>query len=64
MAPRLYLAVETEGDFEHLVASVKASVIVVLKSSPGAVTGTADVAVVGDWRKTLPPLADALAGAL
>ena len=64
VAPRLYLAVETEGDFEHLVASVKASVIVVLKGSPGAVTGTADVAVVGDWRKTLPPLADALAGAL
>ena len=64
VAPRLYIAVETEGDFEHLVASVKASVILVLKSAPGPVTGTADVAVTGDWRETLPPLVDALAGAL
>ena len=64
VAPRLYVAVETEGDFEHLVASVKASVILVLKSSGGPVTGTADVALVGDWRDTLPPLIDALAGAL
>jgi electron transfer flavoprotein alpha subunit len=64
VAPRLYVGVETEGDFEHLVASVKASVILVLKSAPGPVTGTADVALIGDWRETMPPLVDALAGAL
>jgi electron transfer flavoprotein alpha subunit len=64
VAPRLYVAVEAEGDFEHLVASVKASVILVLKRAPGPVTGTADVALIGDWRETLPPLVDALAGAL
>ncbi len=60
VAPRLYIAVETEGDFEHLVASVKASVILVLKSSPGPVTGTADVALTGGWRETLPALMDSL----
>jgi electron transfer flavoprotein alpha subunit len=54
VAPRLYVAVETEGDFEHAVASVKAAVIVVFKSSHAPVTGTADVAVAGDWRETLP----------
>jgi electron transfer flavoprotein alpha subunit len=64
VAPRLYLAVETAGDFEHLTGSVKASVIVVVKASDAPVTGTADVALVGDWRTTLPPLADALRDAL
>ena len=64
VAPRLYVAIETEGDFEHAVGSVKASVILVLKRSPAPVSGTADVALVGDWRETLPPLVDALAGAL
>ena len=64
VAPRLYVAIETEGDFEHAVGSVKASVILVLKRSPAPVSGTADVALVGDWRETLPPLVDAFAGAL
>jgi electron transfer flavoprotein alpha subunit len=59
VAPRLYLAVETEGDFEHASASVKAAVIVVFKSSTAPVTGTADVAVAGDWRETLPAFARA-----
>jgi electron transfer flavoprotein alpha subunit len=59
VAPRLYVAVETEGDFEHAVASVKAGVIVVFKSSSQPVTGTADVAVAGDWRETLPAFAQA-----
>ena len=59
VAPRLYLAVETSGDFEHAVASVKAGVIVVFKSSSEPVTGTADVAVARDWRETLPAFARA-----
>jgi electron transfer flavoprotein alpha subunit len=59
VAPRLYVAVETEGDFEHAVASVKAAVIVVFKSSTAPVTGTADVAVAGDWRETLPAFVQA-----
>ena len=54
VAPRLYVAVETEGDYEHAAASVKAGVIVVFKSSNAPVTGTADIAVAGDWRETLP----------
>jgi electron transfer flavoprotein alpha subunit len=60
VAPRVYVAVETEGGFEHAAASVKAAVIVVFKRSEAPVTGTADVAVAGDWRKTLPPFAAAL----
>jgi electron transfer flavoprotein alpha subunit len=54
VAPRLYMAVETENDFDHAAASVKAGVILVFKSSSAPVTGTADVAIAGDWRKTLP----------
>jgi electron transfer flavoprotein alpha subunit len=64
VAPRLYVAVETEGDFEHATASVKASVILVLKRSQAPVSGTADVALVGDWHDTLPPLVGFLADAL
>jgi electron transfer flavoprotein alpha subunit len=60
VAPRVYVAVETEGDFDHAAASVKAAVIVVFKSSTDPVTGTADVAVAGDWRETLPAFAHAL----
>jgi electron transfer flavoprotein alpha/beta subunit len=61
VAPRLYVAVETEGDFEHAASSVKAAVILVFKSSDEPVTGTADVAVAGDWRETLPAFARAFA---
>jgi len=63
VAPRLYVAVETESDFEHAVASVKASVVVVFKQSETPVEGTADVALAGDWRETFPPFAAALADA-
>jgi electron transfer flavoprotein alpha subunit len=61
VAPRLYAAIETEGDFEHAGASVKAAVIVVFKSSSAPVCGTADVAVAGDWRETLPAFVGAYA---
>ena len=64
VAPRLYIAVETEGDFEHVVGSVKAHVILVLKRSQAPVTGAADVALIGEWRETLPRLVDELAGAI
>ena len=64
VAPRLYVAIETEGDFEHVVGSVKASVILVLKRSTAPVSGTADVALIGEWRETLPPLVDTLSGTL
>ena len=62
VAPRLYIAVETSGDFEHAAASVKADVILVLKSSDAPVQGTADVAVAGDWRVTLPRVVETLRG--
>jgi electron transfer flavoprotein alpha subunit len=60
VAPRLYIAVETSGDFEHTAASVKADVILVLKSSDAPVRGPADVAVAGDWRATLPRVVETL----
>jgi electron transfer flavoprotein alpha subunit len=60
VAPRLYIAVETSGDFEHSAASVKTDVILVLKSSDTPVQGTADVAVAGDWRETLPRVVETL----
>jgi electron transfer flavoprotein alpha subunit len=63
VAPRLYVAVETAGDFEHASGSVKAAVIVVFKASAAPVTGTADVAVAGDWRQTLPAFAEAFSNA-
>jgi electron transfer flavoprotein alpha subunit len=64
VAPRLYIAVETEGDFEHAAASVKADVIVVFKSSDAPVTGTADVAIAGAWRETLPTFTASLSGGI
>jgi electron transfer flavoprotein alpha subunit len=60
VAPRLYIAVETSGDFEDTAASVKADVILVLKSSDAPVRGTADVAVAGEWRESLPRVVEAL----
>ena len=44
----------------YLMAGRKADVILVLKSSDAPVRGTADVAVAGDWRETLPRVAEAL----
>jgi electron transfer flavoprotein alpha subunit len=63
VAPRLYVAVETAGDFEHASGSVKAGVIVVFKASAAPVNGTADVAVAGDWRQTLPAFVGAFSDA-
>jgi electron transfer flavoprotein alpha subunit len=65
VAPRLYVAVGVRGAFEHMVGSVKAGVIAGLNANERApIFKAADVGVVGDWRKTLPPLVDALAGRL
>jgi electron transfer flavoprotein alpha subunit len=61
VAPRLYVAVGVRGAFEHLVGSVKASVIVALNTNEKApILRAADVGLVGDWRETLPALVDAL----
>jgi electron transfer flavoprotein alpha subunit len=65
VAPRLYLAVGVRGAFEHRVGSVKAGVIVALnKNEQAPIFKNADVGIVGDWRETLPPLVEALAGKL
>jgi electron transfer flavoprotein alpha subunit len=63
VAPRLYVAVNAPGDYEHLTGTVKASVIVAVHPDPGsAMLGAADVGLIGDWRELLPPLAQALSG--
>jgi electron transfer flavoprotein alpha subunit len=65
IAPRLYLTVGVRGAFEHLAGSRKAGVIAALNVNERArIFEHADVAVVGDWRETLPPLVDALEGKL
>ena len=65
IAPRLLLEIGVRGAFEHRVGSVRAGVIVALNSNERApIFEHADVGVVGDWRRTLPPLVDALEGKL
>src|SRR5438270_12650857 len=61
LAPALYVAVGVNADFEHLAGPMKAGVIVALDADPGApMVREADVALLGDWRETLPALVDAL----
>jgi electron transfer flavoprotein alpha subunit len=62
VAPRLYVAVGVDGDDEHLAGPMKAGVVVALDADARSpMLAEADVAVVGDWRETLPALVDALA---
>ena len=61
LAPQLYVAVGVDGDFEHVAGPMKAGVIVALDADRDApMLREADVALVGDWRETLPALVDAL----
>jgi electron transfer flavoprotein alpha subunit len=65
VAPRLYVAVETAADYEHLTGSVKAGVILALSRDPDSpLLSAADVSVTGEWREVLPELVEGLAGAL
>jgi electron transfer flavoprotein alpha subunit len=62
VAPRIYLAVETDAGFEHLAGTVKAGAIAAItadESSP--LLEAADVGLVGDWRELAPTLLAALA---
>ena len=62
VAPRLYLAIGAAGDFEHLTGIVKAGVIVALDAATQSpMVAASDFAILGDWRETLPALANALA---
>jgi electron transfer flavoprotein alpha subunit len=57
VAPRVLVAVEVPGDFEHLTGFVKAETIVAVGSDAGApMLDAADAALVGDWRALLPEL--------
>ena len=62
LAPALYVAVGVNADFEHLAGPMKAGVIAALDAeADGPMVREADVALLGDWRETLPALVDALA---
>jgi electron transfer flavoprotein alpha subunit len=61
LAPALYIAVGVNADFEHLAGPMKAGTIVALDADVNApMVREADVALLGDWRETLPALAEAL----
>jgi electron transfer flavoprotein alpha subunit len=65
VAPRVLMAVEVPGDFEHLTGFVKAEVIAAIGSDSSApMLGAADVALVGDWRQLLEPLLERLRDSL
>jgi electron transfer flavoprotein alpha subunit len=63
VAPRLYLAIETRADPEHLAGSVKAAVIAAIAADAGSeLLRAADVGIAGDWRELLPALVGELSG--
>jgi electron transfer flavoprotein alpha subunit len=62
VAPRVFLAVESDPGFEHLTGAVKAGVIAAISADPESPLLTAaDVGLVGDWRELAPALIEALA---
>jgi electron transfer flavoprotein alpha subunit len=62
VAPRVYLAIETDAGFEHLTGAVKAGVIAAIAADPSSpLLAAADVALAGDWRELAPALLEALA---
>jgi electron transfer flavoprotein alpha subunit len=61
VAPRIYLAIETDAGFEHLTGAVKASVIVAIAADPSSpLLDAADIALTGDWHELAPALLTAL----
>ena len=62
VAPRVYLAIETDAGFEHLTGAVKAGVIAAIAADPSSpLLAAADVGLAGDWRQLAPELLVALA---
>lgn len=61
VAPRVYLAIETDAGFEHLTGAVKASVIAAIAGDPGSpLLAAADIGLTGDWRELAPALLKAI----
>jgi electron transfer flavoprotein alpha subunit len=62
VAPRVYLAIETDPGFDHLTGSVKAGVIAAIAADPSSpLLAAADVGLAGDWRELAPALLEDLA---
>jgi electron transfer flavoprotein alpha subunit len=61
VAPRVFLAVETDPGFEHLTGAVKAGVIAAIAADADSpLLAAADVGLVGEWRELAPALLEAL----
>lgn len=61
VAPRVFLAIGTSGNFKHLVGARRANLIVAINNDPQApVFDGADLGIVADWRVVVPRLADVL----
>jgi electron transfer flavoprotein alpha subunit len=62
IAPRLYIAVETDAGFEHVTGTVKAAVIAAVSSAASSpMFAAADVGLAGDWRELVPALLESVA---
>jgi electron transfer flavoprotein alpha subunit len=62
IAPRLYLAVETDAGFEHVTGTVKAAVIAAVSSDASSpMFEAADLGLAGDWRELVPALLESVA---
>lgn len=62
VAPRVFLAVESDPGFEHLTGAVKAGVIAAIATDPSSpLLEAADIGLVGDWHELAPALLETLA---
>jgi electron transfer flavoprotein alpha subunit len=65
VAPRLYVAVGTQGNFNHLVGARRAETILAINNDPTApIFAGADIGIVADWRQVVARLTDALSRVL
>jgi electron transfer flavoprotein alpha subunit len=61
LTPDLYVAIGVRGAFNHMAGVRGAGTIVAINVDPDApVFDWADIALVGDWRDIVPPLAEAI----
>jgi electron transfer flavoprotein alpha subunit len=61
ISPRLYVAVGLSGKFNHMVGVLGAGKILAINHDPDApVFDSADIGIVADWQRAVPPLVHAL----
>jgi electron transfer flavoprotein alpha subunit len=63
IAPRLYVAIGISGKLNHMIGVRGAGVVLAVNDDPSApIFDLADVGLVGDWRRVVDDLRDALTG--